>query len=274
MSDEDRLRNRLHEQASDVPIVTDLDDVAARLGARRRNLRRPLAAAAVGVVVVAAVIGVVAEQAGRDTGHVRVAGPGGSAPDVPPSTEGHVVVLGPGTTLPAGASGLISGQGPTGPSGGGNTSGLLGVTGPTVTTLPANEVPLTLDQPTLPAPGPQQPADPQAARAAIAAAFATLGGQPTNEERAAKIEDGPALIPAMEQLRSGQYAPQVLVAKTVMMGIVFASPTVAEVEFISDLGGGSTSGPYVGNAVLTANGWQISRAFYCSLIARAGVNCP
>jgi hypothetical protein len=126
----------------------------------------------------------------------------------------------------------------------------------------------------LPEPGPDQPADPAAARAAITAAFETLGGVPTNEQRAAAIEDGPALVPAMVQLRSGQYAQQVLSAKTVVMGMVFLSPTRATVEFRSDLGAGGTSGPYVGDAILTPEGWKVSREFYCRLIAQAGVHCP
>ncbi len=259
MSDEDGLRRRLHEQVTNVPIVSDLDDVAARLGRRGRNHARPLAAAAVGVLVVAALVAVVAERAGHDTPHVRVAG-GGAAPVVP-------AVIVPGTTTPSG--GLTGPHGPTGAP----SISPGGVLGPATTLLPG-AVPPPVAQPTLPAPGPEQPADPAVARAAITAAFETLGGTPTNEVRAAAIEDGPALVPAMEQLRSGPYAQQVLSAQTVMMGIVFLSPTRATVAFRSDLGTGGTSGPYVGDALLTDHGWQITRAFYCRLIALAGVNCP
>ena len=265
MSDEDRLRRRLHEQVTKVPIVSDLDDVAARLGRRGRKLTRPVAAAAVAVLVVAALIAVVAERAGHDTPRVRVAGDGGASVAVPTTLPPWIATGAPGGTGSAGPA-----QGPTGPTG----MGATGPTGPTATTLPPNAVPPPVAQPTLPEPGAEQPADPAAARVAITAAFDTLGCESTNQARAAAIEDGPALVPAMEELRSGPYAQQVLSAKTVMLGIVFLSPTRATVEFRSDLGTGGTSGPYVGDAILTPAGWQVSREFYCLLIKQAGVHCP
>jgi hypothetical protein len=260
MSDEDRLRDRLRAQAHDVPIVSDLDDVAVRLGRRTHNRKRPLAAAAVAVVVVAAAIGVVAERAGHDTGRVRVAGSGG--PDLASTTEGHALVLVPGTIAPGGV---------TGPTGAPSIGGEATVP---ATTLVPGAVPPQVAPLTLPAPGPQQPADPEAARQAITHSFEALGGAPPNSARVEAIEDGASLVPAMDQLRSGPYAKMVLEAKTVMMGIVFLSPTQATVEFRSDLGADGISGPYMGDAILTPAGWQISHAFYCKLIAQAGVNCP
>ena len=106
-------------------------------------------------------------------------------------------------------------------------------------------------------------------------AFDALGGAAPDQARVDAIENGASLVPAMDQLRTGPYASQVLEAKTVVTGIVFLSPTVAAVQFHSELGAtGGISGPYVGDAVLTQAGWQISHAFYCRLIAQAGVNCP
>lgn len=270
MSDEDRLRDRLRNQANEVPIVSDLDDVAVRLGRSVHNRKRPLAAAAVAVVVVAAVIGVVAERPGHDTGRVRVAGSGG--PDLVTTTEAHAVVLVPRTLVPSGVSGSLGVEviGPTGPL---SISPPGDVSGPATTLVPG-AVPPPVAPLTLPAPGPQQPSDPEAARRAITHSFEALGGAPPNSARVEAIEDGASLVPAMDQLRSGPYAKMVLEAKTVMMGIVFLSPTQATVEFRSDLGADGISGPYVGAAILTPAGWQISHAFYCKLIAQAGVNCP
>ena len=52
MTDEDRLRKRLRDQVAAAAVVADLDDVAARIGARAHRRDRPLAAVALATLVV------------------------------------------------------------------------------------------------------------------------------------------------------------------------------------------------------------------------------
>jgi hypothetical protein len=128
---------------------------------------------------------------------------------------------------------------------------------------------------TLPQPGPQ-PADLPAARLAVTEAFAgAFDGAASNDQRARSIERGSDLISVFDELRNGPVGASVNKAKTVVEGIVFVSPTRAAVKFHSQLGpDGGTSGPYLGDAILTAVGWQVSRDSYCTLAALAGANCP
>jgi hypothetical protein len=143
---------------------------------------------------------------------------------------------------------------------------------PTGTVPPFDGIPTP---PTLPAPGPQ-PADVAGARAAVTAAFAgAFDGSTSNDEKARAIEGGGSLIAVFDELRNGPVGASVKKATTVVEEIVFVSPTHAAVRFHSQLGpDGGISGPYLGDAILTASGWQMTRDSFCSLALLAGAKCP
>jgi hypothetical protein len=141
---------------------------------------------------------------------------------------------------------------------------------------PATLVPRsTTATPTLPAPG-APPADLAGARLAVTQAFAgAFDGSASNEEHARAIDGGDKLISVFEELRHGPVGASVNKAKTVVEEIAFVSPTRAAVRFHSQLGpDGGISGPYVGNAILTASGWQMTRDSFCRLALLAGAKCP
>jgi hypothetical protein len=128
---------------------------------------------------------------------------------------------------------------------------------------------------TLPAPGPEQPADPVAAREAVEQIWiAASEGATPDEARAAAIEGGAGLVPVFEQLRTGPYGEQVRTARAVIDGVVFLSPTRAAVKFHADLADGSVSGPYFVDAALNGANWQATRASWCRIVSLAGAHCP
>jgi hypothetical protein len=244
MSDEDRLRESLHRQIADVPALDDLDDVAARIARGTLGRKRRVAA-----LVVAG---------------LTVGGLGGFV-------VGRAVTDNPATVTVGGAPESTGAQGTT------PTTNATPISR-CATDEPLQEQPTVAcngPAPTLPAPGPDQPADATAARAEVARAYAAAyDGDASNSARVGAIEDGAGLVGVFDELRHGPVGAEVRAAKTVIDGIVFVSPTRAAVEFHSDLGGGGTSGPYFGDAVLNRSGWQISHASYCQIIIPAGAHCP
>jgi hypothetical protein len=250
MSDEDRLRARMHDRAARVPDLSDLDDVAARLG-RRRPVRERRLLALVAVALLAGVgIGVAIGQRGDGGGRsVAVGSEGPTEPTqttTPPTTRETftktTLCVDPLHDETRSYTGCIVPSGPL---------------------------------QTLPAPGAEQPADPEAARHAVEQAWiAAYDGPGTNETRAAAIEGGTGLVDVFDELHNGQWGDQVRSARTVVEGVVFVSPTRAAVKFHADLADGSISGPYFGDAVLNGNSWQSTRASYCRIVSLAGVHCP
>jgi len=103
MSDEDRLRALLRERVAVVPVVADLDDVAARIHRRQPGRSRSLVLIAGLALVVGTIGGFAAGRTGRDSGPEIVAAGASS-----PTTDG-VGALAPeiaqrgdvGATLPA-----------------------------------------------------------------------------------------------------------------------------------------------------------------------------
>lgn len=248
MTDEDRLRDRMHDRAARVPDLSDIDDVAARLG-RRRPVRERRLLALVALALVAGVgIGVVI---GRDDDGGRTVAVGSDG----------------GTTESTGA--------PTIPT--------TAVTNTTLVPCSAYLQKSNVHRecivpseplPTLPVPG-EQPADPVAARAEVARVWIDASdGASSNETRAAAIEGGASLMAVFDELLNGPYGPQVRSARTVIDDIVFVSPTRAAVKFHADLSNGSTSGPYFVEAALDGNAWFATRSSYCRIVTLAGVHCP
>jgi len=251
VSDEDRLRDRLHDRAARVPDLSDIDDVAARLG-RRRPVRERRLLALVALALVAGIgIGV---AIGRDDGGrtLAVGSVGGTAETTAAPTTPTTPTI-PATTLPGVARCDVVLQS-------GDTGNCVVPSGPL---------------PTLPEPGPEQPADPSAARQQVKQAVVdATDGASSNSTRAAAIEGGDGLIAVFDELHSGPYGEQVRSARAVVDGIVFTSPTAAAVKFHADLADGSTSGPYYSDVVRDGVAWRFSRASYCEIVKLAGVHCP
>ena len=111
---------------------------------------------------------------------------------------------------------------------------------------------------------------------AVTQAFqGAFDGSASNEEHARAIDGGDKLMTVFEALRNGPSGASVNKAKTVVEEIVFVSPARAAVRFHSQLGpDAGISGPYTGNAILTAAGWQMTRDSFCSLALLAGAKCP
>jgi hypothetical protein len=105
MSDEDRLRARLREQVAAIPVVADLDDVAARIGRGSHRRERMLVVVAVVGLLVGTIGGFAAGRAGRGNSRsVTVAGPANSSGTTTTDTgvpRPTVTDSGPVRTLPA-----------------------------------------------------------------------------------------------------------------------------------------------------------------------------
>jgi hypothetical protein len=242
MSEEDRLRESLRRQVADVPAMADLDDVAARIARGAHGRKRRVVALVIAGLTVGGLGGFAVGRAVTDNAHTLTVG---GAPE-PTGVEGTTQTTDTTPSLRCSTDDLLQ----------------------------KSAVVCTGTRPTLPAPGPDQPADVTAARADVARAYAAAyDGDASNSARVGAIEDGASLVGVFDELRNGPVGAQVRAAKTVIDGIVFESPTRAAVEFHSDLGEG-TSGPYFGDAVLNGRGWQISHASYCKLASLAGVSCP
>jgi hypothetical protein len=250
MSDEDRLRERLRERAERVPYLADLDDVAVRLG-RRRPVRERRLLALVALAFVVGIGGGVALARGHDSGGhtLAIAGAGGPETTAQP-TVGSTAVT--NTTLPPCTDQYMF----------------------KLNGIPAC-VPQTVPQPTLPAPGSEQPADAVAARQAVEHAIVSAtDGTSSEQTRAAAIQGGAGMMGVFDDLLNGQYGDQVRSARTVVEDVVFTSATAATVRYHANLPDGQVSGPYTGNVVSSGTTWLMTRASYCQVVALAGVRCP
>ncbi len=253
MSDEDRLRARMQDRAERVPDLADLDDVAARLGRRHPVRERRLLALVAVALVLGLGTGVLIGHRDDGRGGRSVAvGSDGSAE----TTQATQTTVAPTSTLPSSSNLKMC--------------------------ILQSKPPVTLDcsaggEPpqTLPAPGPDQPADATAARRAVEQAWIDASdGASSNATRAAAIEGGPGLVGVFEQLQSGPYGDQVRSARTVVDDVVFLSPTRAAVKFHADLPDGSISGPYFVEAALDGANWQATRSSWCRIVSLAGAHCP
>jgi hypothetical protein len=124
-------------------------------------------------------------------------------------------------------------------------------------------------------PRPDVPPDRSAAEDAIERAFETVFNPDTTvAERCAAIESGANLGPAMQQIRqriSASHSMDVSVEY-----IRFLDADEAEVHFVMVFPGGSPIPRLAetGHAVLTDDGWKVSRETWCGLVGRIGVQCP
>lgn len=128
----------------------------------------------------------------------------------------------------------------------------------------------------LPPPGDEQPADPAAARAEIEGLFGVRFADRTDEERLAHLDDPTGMREVYEQMRSGQYADQVLASRPVFRDLVFLSATRAVVQYVTEIPGypAEAFGQQFGEVVFVDGRWKLTREGVCRDVQRAGVTCP
>lgn len=149
-------------------------------------------------------------------------------------------------------------------------------------TRPAGSPPLPDAEPActaptvLPAPGPEQPADPTASRLAIEAAWAqalTPGAAPAAENPA--IDDPRGVEDARRELLDGPLDAEVLASVRIRVAdVVFADPSTAYVryEVVVDAYG-SSLGERFGEARYVDGTWKVTRRTVCALLAEGGGTC-
>ena len=128
----------------------------------------------------------------------------------------------------------------------------------------------------LPPPGPEQPPDPAAARAAIARHFTgQRWDEISDEQRLAGLDDPRGIQDVIDQLVNGPYADAVKGARTTFKDVVFLSATEAVVLTDVDVPGYGTSyHNQFSEFVLVDGEWKQTRESFCRLIASTGVTCP
>jgi hypothetical protein len=128
--------------------------------------------------------------------------------------------------------------------------------------------------PTLPAPTGEEPADPDAARAAIVEAYTTAAdGSLAVAERRAYMEDSADLGPYLDRA-AAQYPGVVEQQRATLGDIVFLDAERAAVVYTLSFGDRMAPQTNLGFAVLDDGRWKVSRETLCALILRAGVTCP
>lgn len=126
----------------------------------------------------------------------------------------------------------------------------------------------------LPEPGPEQPADPEAARAAVTDVFARAYAGLDAEQRGEVIDDPSGLDTVLDELAAGPFVEQVERARAEVREIVFVSATRAAVRYDIVIEDSSTFGDRLGEAVLVDGAWKVTRATVCRDITLAGATCP
>jgi hypothetical protein len=128
--------------------------------------------------------------------------------------------------------------------------------------------------PTLPTPSGEEPADPEAARAAIVEAYTTAtDGSLTAAERRVHIEDSDELGPYLDRA-AAPYRDAVRYQTVTLGDITFIDAERAALVYTLSFGGRLAPQTDVGYAVLDDGRWKVSRETVCALILRAGVTCP
>ncbi|EFC82041.1 hypothetical protein [Parafrankia sp. EUN1f] len=117
-----------------------------------------------------------------------------------------------------------------------------------------------------------EPADPRAAMARIRAAYAEAFIATDLDRVLAAVDGGAELRGTVEQLRRDR--PEVTATRSVTVGeILFVEPGHAALLY--DVVGGDLRGDdLLGEAVLTAAGWQVQRRTFCGVLGAAGARCP
>ena len=129
--------------------------------------------------------------------------------------------------------------------------------------------------PEIPPPGPP-PANPDAARSEIAAAFAGFGALSEDGRSVPSVEGGEALGPVLTAAKErwrDVVPPTANVAATVDE-IVFVDPIHAAVWFSISLDGRPMLQRHRGDAIVVEGRWKMARSTFCGVMSMAGVPCP
>ncbi|ONH56204.1 hypothetical protein CcI49_27485 [Frankia sp. CcI49] len=117
-----------------------------------------------------------------------------------------------------------------------------------------------------------EPADPRAAMARIRAAYADAFTAIDLDRVLAAVDGGAELRGTVEQLRRDR--PEVTATRSVTVGeILFVEPGHAALLY-DVTGGDLRADGLLGEAVLTAAGWQVQRRTFCGVLGAAGAQCP
>lgn len=122
-----------------------------------------------------------------------------------------------------------------------------------------------------PVPTGRAPADEEAARGAIEAAFA--GMQELSDDELVNVEGGERLGPTQRDLHQ-RFGGTARSAVHVVERVTFVSDTEAAVWFSVWLGASPYLSTHRGAAVVVDGRWKVSRATFCALLAQVGIACP
>ena len=253
-----------------VEEVTTPDAVGVVTSALFPNYATPLISAAVSVVGGAegSPATVVDVEVGPQASSVSVTGSGGTVTEAPAGGEAVIVLAGDPTATLGGADSRLQVSDSTGAA--------LGTVSLQVdANAPAGPESVPPSLPPTPPAGTQGPADPQAATAAITAAFSSVFDCKTPPiQRVDEIQDGSLVAGALEQLDTGPYEALASSTYIDVTGIVFESPTLADVSytllFHSDAG---LKFAMTGQAIVVAGNWRVTYGTVCAAIQLGLGNC-
>jgi hypothetical protein len=221
---------------------------------------------------------VIVAQAPAGSTRVRATFPGGATDEMAP-VDGVAVLIARSSPKPSiadlmEASATVEAFGAGGASLGSSTARFGGFGGPAAEALAsdgASSGALGTDcmpPQQLPPPGPEQPADPAAARQAVTNAFNVAHDNKQPDDVRMAAIDQPAGFPEIwKQLREGPYKEQIRVAVITIDDLVY-------VQYHWDVPGYGTglSGRF-GEVVYDNGAWKMTRASMCADISLAGVKC-
>ena len=131
--------------------------------------------------------------------------------------------------------------------------------------------------PRLPAPG-VQPADPEAAKAAVISSFTRLyDPKVPDSDKLGLVDDPSGVQAAWEAARTGPYAEAAKASEFKLVDLVFTAPDEAMVKYDILLPSGSTPvgslTGQIGTAKLVDGTWKVTHSTICSVLSMAGSGC-
>ena len=137
-----------------------------------------------------------------------------------------------------------------------------------VIATPATTTPSTLPQPTGPG-----PADPGRARQAVEYAYRRVFESPAGRNNNRYLQGGAVLNAAERQQLVAGYGDILGKIRVRINDFRFLNPTRAALSFDLLLNGQPISPATIGEAILVKGQWQVARASFCAVIARANITC-
>jgi hypothetical protein len=221
---------------------------------------------------------VVVAQAPAGSTRVRATFPGGAADEMEP-VDGVAVLVARSSARPssrdlAQASANVEAFGNGGASLGSGTARFGGLAERQASDGAA--APDCVAPQQLPPPGPEQPADPAAARAEIETLYGHRWDEITDEQRLSQVDDPRGLLEVYHQMETGPYAAAVKGARSILRDVVFLSKTRAAVRFDTEIPGYPPEAydNQFGEVVIVDGHWKGTRESFCRVIRPAGVTCP